>query len=334
MIVYFKPTYACNMGCEYCIVKNVDNIKPPNIEYSYALLESYPKGTHIIFHGGEPTLLPVNYYHNIVDKFKDKYTFSMQTNLMIKKIDEWIELFKKLEYISTSNDFINTLRLKGDYELWDNNLKKLLENNIEVQVIVTLTPANLNSVNKIKKFFEKYKDYTNLISIRINYVKPVGCNIKLNEGDYSKFLIQLHRELPQYARVENFNEIITFLKEGSSNNRCMFTSLCFNDYQMVDGEGNKYTCSGLEELKVKVPSVDRYIYLQENDCKGCKWWNLCQGGCVIDAISSYGTPYKKTFMCQDYKNIFEYFSQFLTISDMAHKSAVFDEFNPFILYPS
>lgn len=306
MIVYFKPTYQCNINCSYCIVKNVDD---PFKENPVEFLSQYTENSHVIFHGGEPTLKPAAYYNEILDRLGDKYTFSFQTNLIIKDIERWIPIFRRVEYISTSNDFDNIERKGMDVDLWEKNFKVLMENEIFTQIIITLHKNNIHTFKeKLDEFIKKFSDYTNHFSIRLNYLKPVLPETRsmiLEKGQYASAIIELYEEYDNKIKIENvadYKELKFLMEEGKLSTKCMYSSLCYNDYRH-----HKYTCSGLEDLGVEKPYIERFDYLRENDCNGCEYFPVCQGGCVIDSLTYYNTAYKKSFICSDYKILFDYF---------------------------
>ncbi len=306
MIVYFKPTYQCNMNCSYCIIKNVDEpFKDNPVEF----LSQYNENSHIIFHGGEPTLKPVSYYEEILDRLGNKYTFSFQTNLIIKDIDKWIPIFKRVEYISTSNDFDNIERSGMDVKLWESNFKRLMEEQVSTQIIITLHKNNIKTFkDELLRFFDKFKCYKEKFSIRLNYLKPVIPETKsmlLSQGEFANAIIDIYQSFEGQLRIENvedFKELKAYMEEGRLSTKCMYSSLCYNDYRH-----HKYTCSGLEDLRIEKPFIDRFDYLRDNDCKGCEYFSICQGGCVIDSLTFYNTAYKKSYICYDYKILFDYF---------------------------
>ncbi|MEM1661271.1 MAG: radical SAM protein [Candidatus Bathyarchaeia archaeon] len=315
MIVYFKPVYGCNMRCSYCIVKNMEENKKTSLDFVLDLLSRYPDKTHVIFHGGEPTLKRPEYYKEIIISLKKRgFTFSMQTNLNIRNIEEWLEVFRELEYVSTSNDVVNRERKGMDEELWDKNVKFLLSRNIPVQVIITLHARNVSHIDAMKKFIMRYADYRSLFSFRVNYIKPYldrTTELLIPPGSYAKVVIELDKFIRQKDLKVEFETIKSYAKalHQDISTECNLTSLCFNEYTMIDGEGRRFICSGLEELNISAPHTDRYFYLQQHDCKDCELFQHCQGGCVIDSITFYNNAYKKTPYCEDHKLIFKYVKQ-------------------------
>lgn len=312
MIVYYKATFACNLGCSYCIVKNMEAISRPSPEESINHLKTYPIGSHIIFHGGEPTLIGPEFYEKVINGLDGRnYSYSIQTNLQIRDIDKWIRVFKKLDYISTSDDFINTEREGMDAEMLWRNIRYLLANGIQVQVIITLHKSNLNALEVIEDRLRLLREEERArVSLRVNYVKPYmdrARDILLEKGEYADFVIKLDRMLKQkFAEVE-FSTIEDYRKalQRDGTNPCMLTSLCFNRY-VADASGERYVCSGLEELKVKHYPADRIYRLYSGECAGCEFFHSCQGGCIIDGLVRDGSAYRKTIMCEDNKKIFKY----------------------------
>jgi uncharacterized protein len=72
-----KPTRDCNLGCKYCYTEIRDTgerISPETILAFFKKIKKYEtkdaKGkssTHIIWHGGEPLLMGLDFYKKVVE---------------------------------------------------------------------------------------------------------------------------------------------------------------------------------------------------------------------------------------------------------------------------
>lgn len=118
---------ACNLDCEYCYYLEKINLYPDQTDFKMSeailerFIESYIRSQDIseigfIWQGGEPTLLGVDYFRNII-KLQKKYANgksignSLQTNGILLN-DEWGEFLAE-------NRFLAGISIDGDKKLHD-----------------------------------------------------------------------------------------------------------------------------------------------------------------------------------------------------------------------
>ena len=82
-----KPTHKCNLRCKYCFAEkygyedyllDINKLK----KYIELLAKKY-KYINLVWHGGEPLVVPLDYYKEIYkycEKFDSKFIYSLQTN--------------------------------------------------------------------------------------------------------------------------------------------------------------------------------------------------------------------------------------------------------------
>ena len=78
------------------------------------------------------------------------------------------------------------------------------------------------------------------------------------------------------------------------------------------GESEKYSYGNIKKNTLDaIMSIQRVSTLStrsnnllNGDCSGCKFWNICFGGCPHDALSYSNNYLNKTFLCSAYKRIF------------------------------
>ena len=115
--IYLKLTNRCNLCCKHCYNANasiIEDMSDVTLNASIKLIEKM-SGTEdvlVVFHGGEPLMVPVEKYLHIIEQFKENpnVKFSITTNLVYKLTSKHIELFCKLTdidgfSISTSWDY-------------------------------------------------------------------------------------------------------------------------------------------------------------------------------------------------------------------------------------
>ena len=128
MHVLAKPIGpACNIKCDYCFYlekhalfdKGEDMRMPDSVLAAYVsqYVESQPTPVvEFVWHGGEPTLLGLDFFRKVVEfqkpfRGRKEITNSLQTN-GIRLNDEWCEFFKE-------NGFFVGLSLDGPREIHD-----------------------------------------------------------------------------------------------------------------------------------------------------------------------------------------------------------------------
>jgi len=101
--VLIKPTHRCNMNCKYCYDKPFrdvikEDMTMETLDKIIYLLANYCEELSIIWHGGEPTMVGVQWYEfaqKIINKYPMlKVTQSMMSN-GINLNDDWLNLFLK-----------------------------------------------------------------------------------------------------------------------------------------------------------------------------------------------------------------------------------------------
>ena len=82
-----KPTNECNMRCKYCFAEKYgysDSILDLKILKKYLKLLSLKYDyINLVWHGGEPLMVPLSYYEEAYDycqKLDSKFIYSIQTN--------------------------------------------------------------------------------------------------------------------------------------------------------------------------------------------------------------------------------------------------------------
>ena len=149
---------ACNIGCKYCaearkkLVKlSEDNIVTFDDVDMLMKQTASVENVTVLFHGGEPLLLSIEYYDKIIKKWRqqrDDVYFGFQTNATLID-DEWLDFFE------TNRDIVGiSISLDGDESANSNRkgkdgkptypdviraLEKLQSRNLTTGMIATLT---------------------------------------------------------------------------------------------------------------------------------------------------------------------------------------------------
>jgi uncharacterized protein len=202
-LLVLQPTPFCNIRCDYCYLPDRDvnrRMALSTIRSIFRqLLARVPlaSGLTIVWHAGEPMVLPPAYYRQalaLIDSLKPtglKLTHSMQTNGTLIT-DEWCRFIAEHEVsIGLSIDgpadlhdrYRKTRRGSGTHEQAMRGLRLLREHQIDFHVITVLTREALQQAAELFRF---YLD---------NGITRVGFNIEEIEGIHKRSSLD-------YAQVE------------------------------------------------------------------------------------------------------------------------------------
>ncbi|MCF0122169.1 MAG: radical SAM protein [Lachnospiraceae bacterium] len=328
MNVILKVTTMCNLACAYCSegdkspITMSDELYKKLINQLPELLDkNNDKTIDIIFHGGEPTVIGVEklsffleYAKNILSNYE--LSFSMQTNGYC--IDqELIELLRKY-------DVGVGVSLDGYTELHDENrrsktgevtCKKILHN-IKVLNESGVSCSTLMVVNTSKKIdADKLLSFLveNNLSVKINPLIPCGraavrkdcANVMNNYNDLLKELIFKTMVNSYEIEIEPLSGLIHSILYAQPLNECSYNGSCGKSFICVYPDGGVSFCGRTTDImlygNLQNKSLielyesssaqmvrERFEYLKMNDCKNCKEWDYCHGGCTFEALNAYG----------------------------------------------
>lgn len=171
-MIYVRLFEGCNLHCEHCFIPN--NPKKINADFyenkglTEEMLKYVPlkegNRLYIQWHGGEPTLLGVDYLRNAIENVQAdtrfQYMHGIQTNLMNFHIntDKWIDLYKTyfdghvgvswdygIRHTKSSSQQTEKTNKEFEETFWK-NLKLAKEAGLELYMVITAT----------KMLFERY----------------------------------------------------------------------------------------------------------------------------------------------------------------------------------
>ena len=121
-ILTIKPTERCNFKCTFCASTHIadDHRDTVKLEDVFAVIERFPELQEIHVNGGEPLLMPPDYYWAILNKLdalgRPNVELRITSNLwgFYKNPDKWTPLFKHPAVKVTTSFQYGNGRLKGD----------------------------------------------------------------------------------------------------------------------------------------------------------------------------------------------------------------------------
>jgi len=342
--VIIKPTKFCNAECTYCAAPPEVNGAPKwsqdEFRAYFDKLAPYlaPKAT-LLWHGGEPMLMGPDFYWKAweyVQSVKPGIRFSMQSNILGYDSRRWKELLAgPFGYsVSTSFDPDEQFReYKGSTALYSrifwSRLERMLEDGFRPKVIGTYTEA---TADLAMTMYERSASYgEKAFDIRVNYRYPAGRDSGMGEmikpDTYGRILLEIYerwiREVPYFCVTpldEMFKRVI-----GVEYMRCPWTRHCGGHFLGVEPNGDVYNCSEFADLgdpefrfgniaeqtipqmlasRAAVAARRRRIDLPV-DCKSCRHFEECEGGCMRDAVL-YGKGLGGKFhYCRSWMMVFD-----------------------------
>lgn len=236
-LLIFQSTSFCNLDCKYCYLPDrhlKHKMKPETVSLVLKKIveeELVSDEFSIVWHAGEPTVLSVDFYKEVLKLIKQiippgiKVNQHIQTNATLLN-DEWCAFFKESEMkVGVSLDgpkhITDRNRVqrngKGAFDQIMRGIDLLRKHNIEFSVIAVLSAYSLDYPEEIYSFFKGI----NVQSLCFNMEEEEGVHTQstLNETTEEKlrhfwkkmFQLQLNKENQMHIReVHGFIE--TFVK--------------------------------------------------------------------------------------------------------------------------
>lgn len=292
------------------------------------------------FQGGEPTLAGLDFFRRHMS-FCKKYAKtgvqihnSLQTNGYAVD-EEWAKFFAE-------NHFLIGLSLDGPKEIhdlfrWDaqgqgtfNRIRQtvtlLNRHKVEYNILCVVTEEVAKNANKVMNFF---------INNGFTYLQFIPCldGLEGEKGEwslsakrYGEFLVTSFNKFyscflkKKFLSVRNFDNYLSLLAGYPAEN-CGMNGRCAA-YFVVEGNGDVYPCdfyvldqykggnvneNSLREIR-NSEVFEKFVeesFPVSKECKECKWYMLCRGGC-----RRYREPFESgipslNFYCESYKKFFE-----------------------------
>lgn len=301
----------CNIACSYCYQQDertaTNNTAAPysmDAMKAALLAEGIGGGTGWSLFGGEPLLLPINDFEELLRWSKERGApVGVQTNGSLIT-GRHIELFKEYNVgVGFSIDGpgeLNSARQARDpkatlatTEKSVANLHKLLAAGVSVSLIITLTRVNAGNGLKLQALIDwllKLRDQ-GLRYVNLHMLEPHGDDaLALSQDEQTAVMRALRRLLVGFTSVSPFNDMRNaLLQDGSSNciwNFCdPYTTPAVRG---IDGQGTRGNCGrtnkdGVGYVKADTAGHERYLALylapmESGGCGGCRFFLACGGG--------------------------------------------------------
>ncbi|MEG1835303.1 MAG: anaerobic sulfatase maturase [Oscillospiraceae bacterium] len=349
-----KPSSdKCNMRCKYCFYHDISQKhKNQNLGFmTTKTLENIIKKAFceaknevcFTFQGGEPTLIGLDFYENLVKlqkKLNDKnlkIDNRIQTNGFL--IDEqWAKFLSKNNFLvgislDGTKDVHDAFRLdageKGTFNKVLKTIELLKKHKVDFNILTVVTSLTARKPEAIYNFYKKNG---------FKYLQFIPCLNPLGKEDekqlftlspkrYGDFLCTLfdlwYRDFKamNYISIGQFDNYIMMLN-GQPAVSCGFAGVC-SIQNVIEADGSVYPCDFyvLDELKlgnINENSFDEINAKREglefieksqshlSECQKCEYFAICRGGCKRYKEPFLNGEYSQNVFCESYKQFFKY----------------------------
>jgi len=310
------------------------------------LEENIHKDIDITWHGGEICLLSSKFFYKcyeFIEKYckntKSRITHSVQSNLTLIN-QEIVTALKVLgiQYIGTSYDIIKGIRGFGHERDSVAYNKKFLEgisllneNKISWGIIYVVHRYSLPFAEEI---FHTLSNLNLSDAPQFNKIYVYGNDehkLRISGIEYADFLGKIFpiwwNNRKRFNNVSPFFNITESIEKGLNFLNCENAGVCAHNWAYVGPDGDTSQCGTAGDYKIvsygnirdkslteilnnpnRQIIENRNYILPNEDCKDCRFWWLCKGGCPIDAYMNNKSMLKKASHCEWFKHfIINYF---------------------------
>ncbi len=343
-----KPTTQCNLNCKYCYVDGINNqnrmaddtlknVIGKTIEYN----EKLDRQTRFLWHGGEPLLMDIDFWQNVIDyqkqydtKFKIKN--GIQTNLTLLN-EQTIDFFMQHDFaISTSLDGPREIHNKhrvfkngdGTYDKVIENIRLLKSRDMQVGLVVVLTEDTAEYIEDIYNLMldEGLSFSVNAVSpvpraeTNHTFIKPVTFAKAMNKL-VDLWLDENDRDRAEKSRINIAELTVEKLILGIAR-RCSNSRHCSKSFIGVNPAGDIFPCGTMNDkadfkygninekplneilnCEMRYSLMRRAENIRDDECVSCEWNNVCNSGCMSHAYAKHKDAYRKDPFCAAYKII-------------------------------
>jgi uncharacterized protein len=354
--VFVKPAGpACNLNCLYCYYLKKDKLFPPGKSFRMPddILESYiiqhidaASDPVITFswHGGEPTILGLDYFRGIVDLQKKhlphnrKIINGIQTNGTLLN-EEWCRFFK-------GENFIVGISLDGPEEMHDryrftrdkkstfdrtlNGYKLLQRFDVLCEILCAVNADNVKRPLEIYRFFRQLdaKYITFLPVVEKDPAEAQGiAPYSVPPEAFGSFLCDIFDEwiASDIGRIKiQIFEEATRTAFGQDHTLCIFKKTC-GGVPVVEHNGDFYSCDHFVDHEHHLGNIREKSLAELLDdpaqiafgqakldtlpryCQMCEVRDMCNGECPKNRFlfTPDGEP-GLNWLCAGYKKFFNH----------------------------
>ena len=297
--------------------------------------ENPDDGLECLWHGGEPSLMPLSFWEYVEQAFGDldakRISRSVQSNLVGLGTREMAKWWTDRGYrVGSSLDGGYEFHYKGrglcheDYSQLLENIQTVRALGGSIGVICVVSEYHLGHSVELLEFFESLG-----VNVRFNMVDSREWSHRIGYSQYHLFLMAIGRAWLDNGQsrisVEPIeSDIARFF--GDATTCCDRTSNCYDRFLAIDPDGSVYPCNRFASHpswkygNLRDMPLSRYwgevadasfsaIRESFEDCRQCSWLRMCGGGCKVQRAMESRSQRKE--FCQSTRTYFEALARLL-----------------------
>jgi uncharacterized protein len=277
------------------------------------------------WHGGEVCLLGADYFRRAIEiqdtyctQTKSRIDHQVQSNLTLINQDI-IDMFKQLGIKQIGSSFEPIPHMRGfgkkrDSETYNrkfmNGVNLLNKNHFTWGIIYVVHRKSLEMPLEI--FY-----YLTNLNIRshpnFNQIKMFGedkHNLDISGEEFADFLGAIFPEWwknrHRYPNVQPFARFTQYIQDHTLSLVCELSGSCSHKWLYIGPDGETSQCGRAGDYNIfqygnikdrsfqeimqdgkRDQFLERQIQLPKTECKDCRFWGICHGGCPLDAYMIY-----------------------------------------------
>ena len=352
--VFAKPGGSvCNLDCHYCYYLKTERLysKGESFHMPESLLEEYiiqhidASSSSVInfsWHGGEPTILGLDYFRKIVELQRkhhppnQRITNGIQTNGTLLD-EDWCRFL-------AAEGFSVGLSLDGPQEMHDqyrvtkgqkpthkqamHGYELLRQYRIPCDILCVVNAQNVQYPTRLYRFFKQIKaqyiEFLPLVELQPDQEGGVS-NRTVPAEALGNFLCTIFDEWMQQdierIKVQIFEEVAR-TAFGREHSLCIFRKTC-GDVPVVEHNGDIFSCDHFVNTEHRLGNIQEAALVDflespaqrtfgqakwdtlPRHCQACGILNMCHGGCPKDRIvRAPDGEAGLNYLCAGYKRFF------------------------------
>ncbi|MCE5274334.1 MAG: SPASM domain-containing protein [Deltaproteobacteria bacterium] len=314
------------------------------------LMEQPEETLKIIWHGGEPLMLGPDYFSRALEFKEDlcrdtgsRISFDMQSNLTLFS-REYVDVFQRMgiRTIGTSFELLPGVRGRGGKEGSDIYNRQfiravsLLEHEgLSWGIIYVVTRPSLKNPLELFRTLTNFVPSSSVMFNPVTFHKAGPDQIAISPEEFVDFLGEIFPEWwckrERYQGVDPFHSLTDNLMKGGESLLCVDSGRCADTHLCVSPDGMAWQCGrsadwdlmrygSIVDLSLKeiLEHPDKEMLrtrprvLKDGECSGCRFWDICHGGCPLDALAETGSIMHKSPWCGTKKGFIEKYFEPIT----------------------
>jgi radical SAM protein with 4Fe4S-binding SPASM domain len=309
LLFYIKTTETCNLNCSHCFTSGKNGRKiyfdPIKTAKWVNQIKDYnPQATaHFEFHGGEPFLAPIDSMMEFYELTSHwNATYGATSNLVFKLTDEKLEFMDNIlqKRIGTSWDSDIRFANQKQKDLWESNVKFLLDRGYTIKLFISLTKSviDIEPIELLKFVKELGVQELALERLTNNGSARKNPHIFPSNLELQHWFLKMYEQTKEHnARdwfVNEFLENVYAKFEMNMNSLGTFCRDCEQKLFTINADGGISGCPNsapeqvyghidnpLEEVlnQPKRCSVIVKELTRNSNCYTCNMYKYCRGDC-------------------------------------------------------